>query len=217
MSQQLQKTFSRGLNQILIVVILFISMISCYNEDIEDYTSLLSSFNVQDVPFYFSHLNHSLHHDLDSNNNNDGGIYGFWKYDEFDLPYFEYIMNELTNPKAEWPNTEQIPPLNVTRTDHFYLFGNSRINVKAVNDGYMELFGSDRGPMWSNYYEPEYNNIAGGFSYLNIRDNLNNNIEDVYSTAYLYGPHNDNTQWKREFHIGTYTSELKTNNILFVR
>jgi hypothetical protein len=140
-----------------------------------------------------------------------GGIFGFWNSDE-SLPYFEFTMDELTDPQASWPNTEQVPPLNVTRTDHFYLFGNSRINVKGVDDGYVELFSTERGPMFCNKYEPDYSNLAGGFSYI-ASSAL---TDEVISTAYIYGPHGPNTQWKRQFHVGHYHTSLEVDNILIV-
>lgn len=158
--------------------------------------------------------NNQQHNNLENTTStNDGGIFGYWKYDNEGLPYFEYILDELTNPKASWPNTEQIPPLNVTRTDHFYLFGNDRINVKAVDDGYVELFSSERGPMWCNYFEPEYSNLGGGFSYFSISQD---NQKYSSSSSYLYGPHNPGTEWKREFHAGSYKTSLKVQNINLV-
>jgi len=60
-----------------------------------------------------------------------GGIYGYWLPDTNGLPSFEFTMDELTSPNASWPNSQENlrPPYNRTRTDHFYLFGNKRINV----------------------------------------------------------------------------------------
>ena len=139
----------------------------------------------------------------------DGGIFGEWNSDG-PLPYFQFTMDELTNPQASWPNSEQIPPMNVTRTDHFYLFGNQQINVKGVDDGYVELFNTNRGPTWINYYEPSYNNLAGGFSYATW-DN-----QEPFCTAYKYGPQSSNAEWNREFHVGYYNTTLSYENVKIV-
>jgi hypothetical protein len=49
----------------------------------------------------------------------DGGIFGDWITDRFGLPAFRWQMNQRTDPRASWPNSEDIPPLNITRKDHF--------------------------------------------------------------------------------------------------
>jgi hypothetical protein len=67
------------------------------------------------------------------NDDGSGGIYGQWQRDANGLPTFAFDMDELTDPDASWPNSRQSlrPPYNVTTSNHFYLFGNRRINVQV--------------------------------------------------------------------------------------
>ena len=64
--------------------------------------------------------------------NNDGGIYGRWKTDSFHLPSFDYTLDQLSDPRAKWPNSEDISLLQHQRRDHFRLFGNHRIQAMAL-------------------------------------------------------------------------------------
>jgi hypothetical protein len=67
-----------------------------------------------------------------------GGAFGVWSVDPWvGLPRFDYTLNELTDPRGTWTTNSQ----GLHRTDHFHVFGNDRVNVMAVDHGYVQLYG----------------------------------------------------------------------------
>ena len=73
------------------------------------------------------------------------------------------------------------------------LFGNDRVNVMAVDDGYVQVYGNERGPTWMNRFDEDQRNLGGGFSYVR-------SAEGVFCSAYRYAPQGADTL--RRFGLG---------------
>ena len=134
-----------------------------------------------------------------------GGIYGTWILDRYGLPAFEYQLDERTDPRGVRPNSEDIVPLNKKRTDHFHVMGNDRAKFIAVDDGYVTLFGDERGPTFYNRFAEDQQNLGGGFSY--VKDG-----SQTYATMFKYAPAGART--RRIFGMGYYETETETGGLL---
>ena len=134
-----------------------------------------------------------------------GGIYGTWILDRFGMPAFEYQLDERSDPRAVRPNSEDIFPLNKKRTDHFHVMGNDRAHFVAVDDGYVTLFGDERGPTFYNRFAEDQQNLGGGFSYVKDGD-------QAYATMFKYAPAGAKT--KRVFGMGYYETETESGGLL---
>ncbi|MBI5526594.1 MAG: hypothetical protein HY897_09680 [Deltaproteobacteria bacterium] len=89
------------------------------------------------------------------------GIFGEWGMDERGLPEYRYTMDQTTDRRARYFNSE-----GDGRTDHWHMIGNQRVIAMAHNGGYVELYHSDRGAKLMNWYDPENGNFAGGFAFI---------------------------------------------------
>src|SRR5262249_39728322 len=127
-----------------------------------------------------------------------GGIFGDWIKDPYGMPAYAYTLDERTDPRAVWPNSEDIFPVRRERRDHFHVSGNQRVNFVAVDDGYVMLFGAERGPMYTNRFAEDQNNLGGGFSY--VRDG-----DESWASAFKYAPPVART--RRVFGVGYYETE----------
>lgn len=134
-----------------------------------------------------------------------GGIYGRWILDRYGMPAFQYELDERTDPRGVRPNSEDVFPLNKKRTDHFHVMGNARVNFVAVDDGYVTLFGDERGPAFTNRFSEEQQNLGGGFSY--VKDGAN-----AYATMFKYAPSAART--RRVFGMGYYETETELDGLL---
>ena len=67
--------------------------------------------------------------------------------------------------------------------------GNDRVKLIAADDGYVTLFGDERGPVLYNRFAEDQQNLGGGFSY--VKDG-----GDVYATMFKYAPSSART-WLR--------------------
>ena len=77
-----------------------------------------------------------------------GGAFGYWTLDRMDLPAYVYTMNQYRDPRAAYPNSE-----NIDRRDHWHQIGNNRITGLATNDGYVQAYIADRGGFFFNRFE----------------------------------------------------------------
>jgi len=125
--------------------------------------------------------------------------FGHWTLDEFNLPAFVYTCNQIEDERAKYNVSG-----NRTRTTHWHQVGNNRITAIATNDGYLQLFCGKRDFKWINYYNPAFNNYAGGFGYLTEGKNH-------WNTFYLDKPINSN--FERVFGISYYKKSLEYQEI----
>ncbi|MCC6648871.1 MAG: hypothetical protein IT374_25310 [Polyangiaceae bacterium] len=105
-----------------------------------------------------------------------GGIFGQWVLDELGLPAYDYGLDQRADERARFDNTE-----GLDRRDHWFAFGNDRVNALFFNDGYTELVTQDRGVTHLNKYDEAQGNFAGGFGYLD-------DGQQTWSTAYRWRP-----------------------------
>jgi hypothetical protein len=103
------------------------------------------------------------------------GVFGRWIVDDFGLPAYEYWAAQELDDRARYPNT-----LNDDRRLHWHQIGNDRVTAIATNDGWVSLFGQERGATFYNRFEAATQNYAGGFGFVASRD--------AWSTAYAFRP-----------------------------
>jgi len=124
-----------------------------------------------------------------------GGIFGKWVVDDLGLPAFEYTFDQRHDSRAVWPNSEDLAPAFKKRRDHFVMLGNDRLHFKAVDDGYVELYATERAPTWLNRFDEGQKNLGGGFSYVAEGG-------DVWASAYRWAP--AGAQTRRVFGVGYF-------------
>ncbi len=127
------------------------------------------------------------------------GNFGKWIVDGYGLPAYEYTMDQQTDPRALFWNSENIP-----RRDHWHQIGNNRILALARNDGIIQVFNQDRGYKWLNWFSETSGDYSGGFGY--IKDG-----NTVWSTAYRYMP--EGAQASRVFGMGYYQETANYHGI----
>lgn len=105
------------------------------------------------------------------------GVFGQWVVDAQGLPAYDYGLDQNTDQRASFWNTEHLD-----RRDHWVAFGNQRLNAMAYNDGYVEVATTDRGPSYLNKFDEPRRNFAGGYSWLD-------DGEATWCSAYKWRPH----------------------------
>lgn len=75
------------------------------------------------------------------------GIFGRWVLDAEGLPAYEYVIDQYAEPKAYYPNSE-----NLDRRDHWHQIGNDRVTALASNDGTVQVYLGDRGGVFLNSF-----------------------------------------------------------------
>ncbi len=76
------------------------------------------------------------------------GVFGRWIVDDAGLPAYEYEIDQYLDPRAWYPNTE-----NLDRRDHWHQVGNHRVTALASNDGTVQVYLGDRGGVFLNRFE----------------------------------------------------------------
>ncbi|MFO0551556.1 MAG: hypothetical protein U0271_24425 [Polyangiaceae bacterium] len=104
------------------------------------------------------------------------GDFGRWFVDEAGLPAYEYMIDQATDDRALYFNTE-----NLALRTHWGAFGNYRVNAMFSNDGLLELVTQDRGIDYLNKVDDTQGWFGGGFSY--VDDGV-----EPFATAYRYRP-----------------------------
>jgi hypothetical protein len=127
------------------------------------------------------------------------GDFGKWIVDDYGLPAYNYTMDQTTDTRALFWNSENIP-----RRDHWHQIGNNRILAIARNDGIIQVFNQDRGYKWLNWFSDTSGDYSGGFGY--VKDG-----SVVWSTAYRYMPAGAFT--RRVFGIGYYEETISYNGV----
>ena len=108
------------------------------------------------------------------------GIFGRWFVDDLGLPAYRYALDQQTDERASFYNTERDAEGNtLDRRDHWAAFGNSRVNAMIYNDGYVEVVTQDRGVEYLNKFDEAQGNYAGGLSWID-------DGSKVWSTAYRW-------------------------------
>lgn len=121
------------------------------------------------------------------------GSFGEWLTDARGLPGYRYALDQQADPRAVWVDTEQRE-----RRDHWFAFGNSRVNAFFSNDGPVEVVLQDRGVTYLNKRDDTRRNFGGGFSFID-------DGEARWCTAYAWRPKPSAT--RREASVGAALAE----------
>jgi hypothetical protein len=90
------------------------------------------------------------------------GYFGQWIEDEFGLPAFHYMCDQINDPKA----ITEVNPGILSSTEHIHQVGNDRIVAVASNYGYVRVRQDEGAPKFLNDYTPDRGYFGGGISYL---------------------------------------------------
>ena len=132
------------------------------------------------------------------------GAFGHWGRDEFGLPIYHYTLDQHNSSVGEWHSSESLAGMDEPRRDHFHIMGNKRLNMKVSNQGVVELFKNDRGPVYLNHFDPERGQLGGGFSVIQEKDN-------TWLSAYEFTGSTNRDE--RSFGSGYFISQSEQNNI----
>lgn len=127
------------------------------------------------------------------------GDFGTWIIDNYGLPAYDYTMDQTTDSRALFWNSE-----GISRRDHWHQIGNNRILAIARNEGTIQVFDQDRGYKWLNWFSSTSGHYSGGFGY--VKDG-----GIVWSTAYRYMP--ASALIRRVFGMGYYEQTINYNGI----
>lgn len=104
------------------------------------------------------------------------GAFGRWTTDGYGLPAYDYGMDQHADARAAWTDSR-----GEERRDHFFAFGNARVNAIASTDGTVEVVMQDRGVEYLNKVDESRDGYGGGHSFLD-------DGEAVWTTAYKWRP-----------------------------
>jgi hypothetical protein len=158
-----------GLSNFLIMALIVVALaqVSCTQNTVDgadagdDTGGAVSRCPVLDPDFKASDLPNFL--PMYCDDSTGSGVFGRWGLDGDGLPVYSYGMDQTTDARAKYTNSE-----GDGRIDHWHAFGNGRVTAMAHNGGHIELFNADRVPMFANGYDPATGSYSGGFAY--IRD-----------------------------------------------
>lgn len=89
------------------------------------------------------------------------GVFGTWVVDERGHPGYFYGLDQHADERALFFNTE-----GIERRDHWFAFGNHRVNAMFSNDGFVEVVTQDRGVTYLNKVDSDQDAYGGGFGYV---------------------------------------------------
>jgi len=127
------------------------------------------------------------------------GYFGEWIEDEFGLPAYRYMCDQINDPKAITPMNEKWR----LKTEHLHQVGNDRLVAVASNYGHVQVRQDEGSPKYLNEFNPEQGHYAGGFGYLTDND-------DYLSTYY---PGNADS-FERIFGIGYFQKKVSGKGYL---
>ncbi len=116
------------------------------------------------------------------------GSFGAWVLDDRGLPAYEYGLDENTDDRARYFNTE-----GLDRREHWAQFGNGRVSGMFFNDGYVEVTDQDRGVEYLDKADEAQGAFAGAFSFITEG-------EKTWCSAYKWRPAGAST--RRRFGLG---------------
>ena len=131
------------------------------------------------------------------------GSFGRWVLDDAGLPAYDYWLDEPSDDRALFFNTE-----GLARRDHWHAFGNHRLNALAFNDGHIELVSQDEGPSYLNKRDDARGAWSGGYSYLD-------DGEETWTSAYDMRP--PGAPARRTFGLGYAESVLEHRGLRLTR
>ena len=94
------------------------------------------------------------------------GAFGTWQADEFGAPFYNYSLNQLTDPRATYATLSPTDAFARLPTDHPFQLGNDRLVALASNYGSIRVRTDEGGPKLLQDLHPPDNNYGGAFGYL---------------------------------------------------
>ncbi|HVT36390.1 MAG TPA: hypothetical protein VHE37_12440, partial [Nevskiaceae bacterium] len=95
----------------------------------------------------------------DMSSSDGSGVFGAWTLDRYGLPAYDYTLDQVNDARA------QRVELSGT-TSAWHQLGNDAIVANAYNDGYVQLWSSQRLYQWVNLYDASKQHYGGGYGYL---------------------------------------------------
>ncbi len=127
------------------------------------------------------------------------GYFGEWIQDEYGLPAYRYICNQVKDPKAKTEMNE----LWRSDTEHLHQVGNDRLVGVASNYGHIRVRQDEGSPKYLNDLDPANHQYAGGFGYLT-------DGKTVLSTFYS----GEEESFDRIFGVGYYRKTVKGEELV---
>ena len=125
------------------------------------------------------------------------GAFGSWFIDPYGLPAYLYTMDHHLDPRANYFTSWGLS------NDHWHQLGNDTITVTAHNQGYLQYWDWRRGGKCINRYQPEKDNLSGGFRFVKVGETIWNTLYDAASFA----------GWRRVFGTGYVEKETTREGI----
>lgn len=129
-----------------------------------------------------------------------GGNFGDWIEDEFGLPAYSYMLNQLKDYRKIFWLTKKTN----FRKKNWHLLGNDNIISLAVNRGTVEIFSEERGNKYLNYYSPKNKAFSGGFGFIKDGDS---------KWSMYYSKENAEDYKERIFGMGYYKKSAEKDGL----
>lgn len=94
------------------------------------------------------------------------GAFGQWQADEFGAPFYNYTLNQLTDPLASYTDLSPSDAYARMPSDHIFQLGNDRTVALANNYGAIRVRTDEGGPKLLQDLYPPDNTYGGAFGYL---------------------------------------------------
>lgn len=94
------------------------------------------------------------------------GAFGRWQPDEFGAPFYNYSLDQLSDPRATYADLSPADARARLPSDHVFQLGNDRLVALASNYGTLRVRTDEGGPKLLQDLHPPDNTYGGGFGYL---------------------------------------------------
>ena len=138
---------------------------------------------------------------MEKKKSKDGGNFGDWFLDEFNLPAYNYTCIQTKDPNARTRTTGK------DSIDHWHQVGNDRVTLTAHNDGRVQFFFSDRGLQWISFKEMKKNSLGGAITFIEEDDKI---FTDLFKKSFESKPED----YTRIFGCGYFKKVMKYNGLL---
>ncbi|MHA1436947.1 MAG: GH36-type glycosyl hydrolase domain-containing protein [Promethearchaeota archaeon] len=140
------------------------------------------------------------------------GIFGTWIVDDFDLPAYNYMLDQTEpNPGIAYLTKKDIKNKNkisisktYLRRRNVHLIGNDNTIGLAVNNNTVQVFSGERGAKYLNKYAPKLKGYSGGFGF--VKDGNN-------KWAMIYSPKTGVKYKDRIFGMGYFKKSAEKNDL----
>ncbi len=140
------------------------------------------------------------------------GIFGSWIKDDFELPAYQYTLDQtvpdpgiayLTSKEVKDKSTIKVAKTLIRRRN-WHLVGNDNVIGLAVNNNTFQVFSGERGAKYLNEYAPKFKAYSGGFGF--VKDG-----EKKWSM--IYSPKTGVNYKERTFGIGYFKKQAEKDQL----